>query len=187
MLQACKRVPVRSRSLIALIAAVALLPAQLLAQSGPLPDSVRACAGETDPARRLSCYDKEVARDVQAPSPAPEQQPTGDGGKSISGAQPPDVPAPQGAPQPQDPRKKRVSFPLGLDSGQGTVVAQLLSIEHPASGRLLRLDNGQVWQQVLPVAGDLSLRVGDTVKIEKRLGSFWLSGPHVRGMSVRPK
>ena len=33
----------------------------------------------------------------------------------------------------------------------------------------------------------LSLRAGDTVKIDKQLGSFYLSGPHVRAMKVREK
>jgi len=49
------------------------------------------------------------------------------------------------------------------------------------------LDNGQVWQEVQSVAGDLSLREGDTVKIDKHLGAYWLSGPHVASMRVRLK
>jgi hypothetical protein len=35
------------------------------------------------------------------------------------------------------------------------------------------------------VSGDLSLREGDTVKIEKHFGSYWLTGPHVSSMRVR--
>jgi hypothetical protein len=50
---------------------------------------------------------------------------------------------------------------------------------------VLHLDNGQVWQEVQGVSGDLSLREGDTVKIEKHLGAYWLSGPHVSSMKVR--
>lgn len=69
----------------------------------------------------------------------------------------------------------------------GPVIARVRSIEHPQSGLLLRLDNGQVWQEVQAVTGDLSLRVGDTVRIEKHLGAYWLTGPHVQGMSVRQK
>jgi hypothetical protein len=40
---------------------------------------------------------------------------------------------------------------------------------------------------VQSVAGDLSLREGDTVKIDKHLGAYWLSGPHVASMRVRQK
>ncbi len=52
---------------------------------------------------------------------------------------------------------------------------------------ILHLDNGQVWQEVQSVSGDLSLREGDTVQIDKHLGSYWLSGPHVTSMKVRQK
>jgi hypothetical protein len=52
---------------------------------------------------------------------------------------------------------------------------------------VLHLDNGQVWQQLQQVPGDLTLQVGDTVKIDKRLGSYWLTGPHVSGMKVRQR
>jgi hypothetical protein len=52
---------------------------------------------------------------------------------------------------------------------------------------ILHLDNGQVWQEVQSVSGDLSLREGDTVKIDKHFGSYWLSGPHVASMKVRQR
>jgi hypothetical protein len=52
---------------------------------------------------------------------------------------------------------------------------------------VLHLDNGQVWQEIQSTTGDLSLQVGDTVKIDKHLGSYWLTGPHVSGMKVRQK
>jgi len=52
---------------------------------------------------------------------------------------------------------------------------------------VLHLDNGQVWEQVQIVSGDLSLQVGDTVKIDRQLGSYWLSGPHLSGMKVVQK
>jgi len=52
---------------------------------------------------------------------------------------------------------------------------------------VLHLDNGQVWQQTQAVSGDLGLKPGDAVKIDKQLGSYWLSGPYVRAMKVRQK
>lgn len=52
---------------------------------------------------------------------------------------------------------------------------------------VLHLDNGQVWQQIGRASGDLSLRVGDSVTIEKHLGSYWLSSRYVSNMQVRMK
>jgi hypothetical protein len=63
----------------------------------------------------------------------------------------------------------------------------VVSIEHSPGEVILHLDNGQVWQQVQAAVGDLTLRAGDTVKIDKQLGSYWLSGPHVAAMKVRQK
>lgn len=50
---------------------------------------------------------------------------------------------------------------------------------------VLHLDNGQVWRQIGRASGDLSLHVGDTVTIEKHLGSYWLSSRYVSEMQVR--
>lgn len=52
---------------------------------------------------------------------------------------------------------------------------------------VLHLDNGQVWRQVGRASSDLSLQVGDSVTIEKHLGSYWLSSGHVSDMQVRLK
>jgi hypothetical protein len=61
----------------------------------------------------------------------------------------------------------------------------VVSIDRSPNEMVLHLDNGQVWQQTQAVSGDLSLQPGDAVKIDKQLGSYWLSGPHVRSMKVR--
>jgi len=63
----------------------------------------------------------------------------------------------------------------------------VVSIERVPNEMVLHLDNGQVWQELQSVSGDLSLREGDTVKIDKHFGSYWLSGPHVSSMKVRQK
>jgi len=52
---------------------------------------------------------------------------------------------------------------------------------------ILHLDNGQVWQEVQSVSGDLSLKEGDSVTIDRHFGSYWLTGPHVSSMKVRQK
>jgi hypothetical protein len=49
-----------------LFALSVMLPA-LGARADTLPASVRACIGEADPGRRLSCYDREVARVIAPP------------------------------------------------------------------------------------------------------------------------
>jgi hypothetical protein len=52
---------------------------------------------------------------------------------------------------------------------------------------VLHLDNGQIWQQTQAASGDLGIRVGDPVKIDKRFGSYLLSAPHGLIMKVRQK
>jgi hypothetical protein len=69
----------------------------------------------------------------------------------------------------------------------GRIAARLVSIDRAPNEMVLHLDNGQVWEELQSVAGDLSLKVGDPVTIDKRLGSYWLSGPHVSGMKVRQR
>lgn len=74
-----------------------------------------------------------------------------------------------------------------IASGADPVVAHIVSIDRQPNEMILHLDNGQVWQEVQSVSGDLSLREGDAVKIERHLGSFWLTGPHVSSMKVQRK
>jgi hypothetical protein len=61
----------------------------------------------------------------------------------------------------------------------------VLTIDSSPNEMVLHLDNGQVWQQMQAISGDLSLRPGDTIQIDKHLGSYYLNGPHVSGMKVR--
>jgi hypothetical protein len=86
------------------------------------------------------------------------------------------APAPQATPTPPN-----------LPPTQAAVTARVVSIERVPNEMVLHLDNGQVWQELQSVSGDLSLREGDTVKIDKHFGSYWLSGPHVSSMKVRQK
>lgn len=65
------------------------------------------------------------------------------------------------------------------------ISARVVTIDHHPNELVLHLDNGQVWQEMQSVSGDLSLRQGDTIKIEKHFGSYWLTGPHVSAMKVR--
>jgi hypothetical protein len=183
---------------MAALPALAALPAFAAVES--LPASVRACAAETDSLRRLMCYDREVAR---FPAPVAKAAPPPQTGATTSApAQaapapqvtptPPNVPTTQAAATTGTPPAVAAS---GASAGAGSagrsdaqhITAHIVSIDHRPNELTWHLDNGQVWQEVQAVAGDLSLREGDTVKIDKHLGSYWLSGPHVASMRVRQK
>jgi hypothetical protein len=181
---------------LVVVPALAALPAFAAVES--LPASVRACAAETDSLRRLMCYDREVAR-FPAPvanAPAPQT-----GATTIAPAQaapapqvtptPPNVPATQAAATTGAPPAVASSASAGAGSATHSdpqhLTARIVSIDHRPNELSWHLDNGQVWQEVQGVAGDLSLREGDTVKIDKHLGSYWLSGPHVASLKVRQK
>jgi hypothetical protein len=140
-----------------------------------LPASVRACAALTDSLQRLVCYDREVAR---FPETAAAAKPA-----SKPAAAPAPAPAPQPAPPPQPAAATNTPAPAAKASGD--ISARIVTIDHQPSQMVFHLDNGQVWEEVQSVSGDLSLREGDTIKIGKHLGSWWLTGPHVSSMRVR--
>jgi hypothetical protein len=71
--------------------------------------------------------------------------------------------------------------------GASHLTARIARLDRWPNAMVLHLDNGQVWQQVGRASGDLSLQAGDTVQIEKHLGSYWLSSGHVSDMQVRLK
>jgi hypothetical protein len=151
-----------------------------------LPASVRACAALTDSLQRLVCYDREVAR---FPEPAattatkPSAAPAVAAAKAAPAASSTSAPSGGGSSSAGSTPAATNSAAAAEDSGR--ISARVLTIDHQPSEMVLHLDNGQVWQQLQSVSGDLSLREGDTVKIEKHFGSYWLSGPHVSSMRVR--
>lgn len=67
------------------------------------------------------------------------------------------------------------------------MTAHIARLDRWPDAMVLHLDNGQVWQQIGRASGDLSLQAGDSVRIEKHLGSYWLSSGHVSNMQVRLK
>ena len=179
--------------LLAWAVSAAALPALVRADS--LPASVRACAAITDVLQRLACYDREVAR---YPAPAAKSstpaQPAAPTSQSAPVQQ--NSPAPQAAakasapPATSDANTAESSAPSTASGATATaqqVIAHVVSIERVPNEMILHLDNGQVWQEVQSVPGDLSLREGDAIKIDRHFGSYWLSGPHVSSMKVRQK
>jgi hypothetical protein len=179
------------------VVSLAVLPT-LVRAADPLPASVRACTAVPDVLQRLSCYDREVAR-----YPAPQAKSATTGASAAPTPAPvPQTVAPQAAPPP--PSASNTATPSALPAASGAkaaapaadaaatdkskhLVAHLVSIERLPNEMILHLDNGQVWQEVQSVSGDLSLREGDAVTIDKHFGSYWLSGPHVSSMKVRQK
>lgn len=161
-----------------------------------VPANLRACAAETDPTRRLACYDKEMAR-ATGPRPGPKVAPrpaapvrtaTSTGASVASGPEPPtpayaaEAGGPAGAAQPS-----RATAKPAVGKGPWRLTARVAGLERWPDAMVLRLDNGQVWQQTGQASGDLSLRIGDTVTIERHLGSYWLSSRYVSDMRVRRK
>ena len=147
-----------------------------------LPASVRACAGTSDPGQRLACYDREVARFpapalAVAPNPAPHGPSANDsvGSAAVANPQPTQVSPPPTASKHASPSRAETR---GFD-------AHVVRVDSSPNEMVLHLDNGQAWRQMELVSGPLTLKAGDTIRIERHLGSYWLSGPHVSSMRVR--
>ena len=72
-----------------------------------------------------------------------------------------------------------------MGGSDSRVTAHVTSLDRSPNAMVLHLDNGQVWQQIGRASGDLTLREGDSVTIERHLGSYWLSSRYVSDMKVR--
>jgi hypothetical protein len=168
------------------------LPACALAQEAS--DGLRACAAESDSARRLACYDREMGH-----KPAPSTRPAGPAGAGhpVNGTSAqamqasPSTPTQKATPQAADhdaPARLRLPTWKMLAGGDAwQLMAHVSSLERWPDAMVLHLDNGQIWQQTGRATGDLSLQEGDSVTIAKHLGSYWLSSRHVSNMKVRLK
>jgi hypothetical protein len=199
--------------LLGCAASLAVLPA-LGAES--LPASVRACSTISDSNERLSCYDREVAsfpapeaKVVAKSAPAAASGGAAGGGSeggnglaanshtassnatASSGTNPATPAAAVGSGTSSQPSASGGG--VGNDaaaagaSGSAHISAHLVRIERFPNEMIFHLDNGQIWQELQSVPGDLSLREGDAVKIDLHWGSYWLTGPHVYSMKVRLK
>jgi hypothetical protein len=179
------RVLARSRRVWLLGWAICLSALPAFAWAESLPASVRSCAAETDPGPRLACYDREVARfPAPAPQAATKREPTGKAQRDSSSNT---APTSAGNDRASPVDEQKATQQASTEKDPRHFSARVVSIDHSPNEMVLHLDNGQVWQQVQKASGDLSLRAGDTVKIDKQLGSYWLSGPYVTEMKVRQK
>ena len=140
-----------------------------------LPAALAACRAEKDDAKRLACYDLEVAegRGQSAPAPAAPAQ-------AAARQTPEEKFGYRGvlAREEQD-SKKQQSRDLAELS------ATVTGVSTRGDGTLvMTLDNGQVWAQNRPDAF-FRLKVGERVKIEPAvLGSFLMIGPSKRTARV---
>lgn len=166
------------------------IPAGAFAQT--VPAALRACTAEADSARRLACYDREMARlSMPPPQPAaapPPPQPALPP-PSARAQSPPAVAStpPAAVPASREASAPHWSSPWKIFSGgdAARVTAHVARLDRSPNAMVLHLDNGQIWQQIGRASGDLTLREGDSVTIEEHLGSYWLSSRYVSDMKVR--
>lgn len=152
--------------------------ASVVAAQG-LPKAVLACASETDPARRLDCYDRAVAQSAMAPTAAPGRQATPAATAATAATTAATAAeASKAAPATRTPRPVKVARPTYTATVTGVRTA-------PRAGSSVTLDNGEVWLQN-DLDATLALKAGDQVTIRPgALGSTWLVGPSGGAMKVR--
>jgi len=164
-------------------------------------DQLKLCAAETDPARRLSCYDRvagqpaatpttEGAAPLPKPATIPPTAPAASApaasapAPSASAAQPAksaeasSSPAEFGVSNGPLAAKRQTNSPKSISAVVANVTAR------PRGELVVTLDNGQVWQQLAAV-DYFPLKAGDTVEISSgALGSYILSAPSRRSTKV---
>jgi hypothetical protein len=67
------------------------------------------------------------------------------------------------------------------------IAARIVSVENFPDALVVHLDNDQVWEQIQEAPADMNLHAGDTISIDRELGSFWLSGRSGTAMKVKRK
>jgi hypothetical protein len=138
-----------------------------------VPDSLRACAAQSDSARRLACYDKEMARG--APS-APAHDSVASSASSA-----PKVPAPEEFGL----SKERARAKQGKAERQ-ELTAHVTSVTQLQNGReRIALDNDQIWEQTEDDWG-FNPQSGATATITSGvLGGFWMATDAYRKVRVK--
>ncbi len=138
---------------------------QRVASAHDSAESLRACKAESDDARRLACYDREMA---EVPTPTSVEQPAAAVPATTS---PLSAEERFGLSEQQARKKEDVEEPPKLERLTATV-AELA--RRPQGKFVMRLDNGQVWVQ--KQAEPFTVKPGDTVTIKPgALGSFFMS------------
>jgi hypothetical protein len=138
---------------------LALCAAQARAAPDPLPNSLRHCAAEQDPARRLACFDA-----LAAALPKLEADRFGMNAAIV---------------------EKRTPGAEAREQSQ-VLPGKIAALRQSGRGELIfTLDNGQVWMQVEPQPR-ISFAVGEAIRIEHgALGTLWLAADHARKTKIR--
>ena len=138
------------------------------AERESVPAALQKCVAEKDDARRLICFDAEMARLAALPPPAPP--PTPEEKFGARGDLKRDIEQPG-----------KVAEPT-LEKLEGKVESVAT---RPGGGLLVTLDNGQVWQQ-LATGESLQLKAGDSVTLKPGVfGSYSLVGARNRSIKVK--
>lgn len=135
-------------------------------------DALRACRAETDDARRLACYDREVDRIGQE--------------QATRAAESPPVLTPEDQFGRTDMMAHEESERRNKESRElGELITTCTEIWTRSDGLMVfTLENGQVWKQNAPDPF-FRLKAGEKVKIQPAaLGSFLLSGSSKRSTRV---
>jgi hypothetical protein len=145
--------------------------------------SLQACRSESDDARRLACYDREVDRMTARPA----------AGVAVAPAAPAAPTAPAAPPLTPEERFGRTGA-LNREEADRRYQESRDLVELNATATeiwtradglmVVTLDNGQIWKQVRPDSM-FRLKVGEKVRIQPAaMGSFILSGSSKRSTRV---
>lgn len=167
------------------ILAMLCLPVTTAAQSADeLPPELLACAEESDVARRLACFDREMAKLSEAPEPEAPPTPAAEPAPEPAVSEPAPEPAvAESAPEPAVSEPATAPEPesgedYGLPAeGPNEISAKVANImKRPYGELVILLDNGQIWEQKHR-DNRFRLDIGDDVTISDGLISgFRLSG-----------
>lgn len=206
--------PMRHRILWAAVCTLSFTGLCAPAWAQGVPAGLRTCAAESDPGQRLDCYDRQMklllpAAVQRAAAPAaPPAVPAATAAPQTShpamtpptAAAAPAGPSAAAAPPGATARAAAIAPPTAASApaphhsaawkifsggSPSQVTARVAQLDRSPDAMVLHLDNGQVWRQIGRASGDLSLRPGAKVMIEKHLGSYWLSSRYVSNMQVR--
>jgi hypothetical protein len=136
------------------------------AKADTLPASVRACIGDADAARRLACYDREVARAI---APADTFAPA--------------AAAPPAAAVPSRSLPSPGAAPPAVESLH--LIAKVSAVRQSGDNLIVTLDNGDAWVQSETATSQLNLRPGDSVKLDREMATWFLSDRYGNNIQVR--
>jgi hypothetical protein len=163
--------------------ALAAAPA---ARAESVPASVRACTLETDSLKRLICFDREVARYGAQPSSGDAKQLPPAADLRSQPTTPKVLPGPPREDRSDSGDQPAVAAPAPANLPRH-MAARIVSIESFPDAMVVHLDNDQVWEQIQEASADVNLHAGDTVSIDREMGSFWLSGSNGVAIKVKQK